>query len=159
MAAFHAEHGYGWYAWLERDSGALVARGGLQPATIDGTQEIEVGWAVIPERWGEGLASELGAACVELAFGPLALGSVVAFTLPGKPAGSDGVDVDRARFARPRATLTSQGHVNVDRAREFRRWSTLTPPLPVDSLALPGRCRRREDIERGPRPPPSCTDG
>jgi ribosomal-protein-alanine N-acetyltransferase len=83
MAAFHAEHGYGWYAWLERDSGALVARGGLQPARIDGTDEIEVGWAVVPERWGQGLATELGAACVEVAFGPLALDSVVAFTLPG----------------------------------------------------------------------------
>ena len=82
MAAFHAAHGYGWYAWLERGSGVLVARGGLQPATVDGAEEIEVGWAVLPERWGQGLATELGAACIELAFGPLGLADVVSFTLP-----------------------------------------------------------------------------
>ena len=82
MRAFHAEHGYGWYAWLDRATGDLVARGGVQPATVDGVEEIELGWAVIPERWGEGLATELGAACVEVAFDALGLDDVVAFTLP-----------------------------------------------------------------------------
>jgi [ribosomal protein S5]-alanine N-acetyltransferase len=82
MAAAHREHGYGSYAWLDRDTGELVARGGVQPAIVDGAEEIEVGWAVLPERWGQGLATELGAACIDLAFGPLALDDVVAFTLP-----------------------------------------------------------------------------
>lgn len=82
MAAAHAERGYGLYAWLERASGALVARGGVQPATVDGVEETELAWAVLPDRWGQGLATELGAACVELAFGPLGLADVVAFTLP-----------------------------------------------------------------------------
>jgi len=82
MAELHREHGYGWYAWLERGSGELVARGGIQPATVDGVAEMEIGWTVVPERWGQGLATELGAACIELAFGPLGLDEVVAFTLP-----------------------------------------------------------------------------
>jgi RimJ/RimL family protein N-acetyltransferase len=75
------EHGFGWYAWLERGTGALVARGGIGPARIDGRDETELGWAVVPGRWGRGLATELGAACVEVAFGPLGLDEVVAFTL------------------------------------------------------------------------------
>ena len=82
MSAFHAAHGYGWYAWLDRGTGEFVARGGVQPALVDGVEEIEIGWAVMPGRWGEGLATELGAACVEIAFGPLGLDDIVAFTLP-----------------------------------------------------------------------------
>jgi [ribosomal protein S5]-alanine N-acetyltransferase len=36
----------------------------------------------VPERWNQGIATELGAASLELAFGPLALADVVSFTLP-----------------------------------------------------------------------------
>jgi RimJ/RimL family protein N-acetyltransferase len=36
----------------------------------------------MPAYWGQGYATELGAAAVELAFGPLGLDSVVAYTLP-----------------------------------------------------------------------------
>jgi RimJ/RimL family protein N-acetyltransferase len=81
MGAFWAEHGYGLYAWRDRETGALVARGGVQSATVDGIEETELAWAVAPERWGQGLATELGAACVRLAFGPLGLDDVIAFTL------------------------------------------------------------------------------
>ena len=43
--------------------------------------EVEVGWTVAPDRWGEGLATELGAASIAQAFGELGLADVVAFTL------------------------------------------------------------------------------
>ena len=36
----------------------------------------------MPERWSQGIATELGAASLEVAFGPLALPDVVSFTLP-----------------------------------------------------------------------------
>jgi ribosomal-protein-alanine N-acetyltransferase len=76
------EHGFGWYAFLDRDTGALVARGGPKHAQIAGRDEVEIGWAVAPERWNEGLATELGAASIDVAFGPLGLPDVVSFTLP-----------------------------------------------------------------------------
>jgi ribosomal-protein-alanine N-acetyltransferase len=82
FAADWERNGVGWYAWLDRASGALIARGGIQPATVDGREEVELGWAVVPERWGERLAGELGAACADVAFGVLGLEDVVAFTLP-----------------------------------------------------------------------------
>ena len=75
-------NGFGWYAWLDRASGELVARGGIQPVTVDGRAEVELGWAVMPQRWGRGLATELGAACAAVAFDQLELPDVVAFTLP-----------------------------------------------------------------------------
>ena len=77
-----AADGFGIYAFLDRETGELVARGGVQRTTFDGADEVELAWAVVSARWGQGLATELGAACVELAFGPLALPDVVAFTLP-----------------------------------------------------------------------------
>jgi RimJ/RimL family protein N-acetyltransferase len=73
--------GFGLYAWMDRETGELVARGGVQRTTFDGAAEVELAWAVVADRWGQGLATELGAACAGLAFGPLALPDVVAFTL------------------------------------------------------------------------------
>jgi ribosomal-protein-alanine N-acetyltransferase len=75
---------FGFGLWLLRDrvSGAVVGRGGLQHTRVGGREEIEAGWAIAPERWGEGLATELAHACTAVAFSELALGQIVAFTLP-----------------------------------------------------------------------------
>ena len=81
-SAHWADHGFGWYAFLDRTTGALIARGGPKTAHVAGRDEVEIGWAVAPDRWGEGLATELGAASLAVAFGPLALPDVVSFTLP-----------------------------------------------------------------------------
>jgi len=78
-----AEDGFGWYAFRDRDTGVLVARGGPRRCHVAGNDEVEIGWTVAPERWNQGLATELGAASIELAFGPLALPDVVSFTLAG----------------------------------------------------------------------------
>jgi [ribosomal protein S5]-alanine N-acetyltransferase len=74
---------YGFGMWLLRDraTGAVVGRGGLQHTAVTGAQEVEVGWATAPERWGEGLATELATASIEVAFGPLGLDSVIAYSL------------------------------------------------------------------------------
>ena len=53
---------------------------------FDGRPEIELGWVITPERWGEGLATELGQASVDVAFGQLGLPELVAFTTPGNVA-------------------------------------------------------------------------
>ena len=86
MSAHWDAHGFGWYGFTDRETGALVARGGPHCAHVAGRDEIEIGWTVVPARWGEGLATELGAASVDLAFGPLGFVDVVSFTLPGNVA-------------------------------------------------------------------------
>jgi [ribosomal protein S5]-alanine N-acetyltransferase len=75
---------YGFGMWLLRDrqTGQMVGRGGLQYTYTAGLNDIEAGWAIIPERWGHGLATELAFACVDVAFNRLELLDVVAFTLP-----------------------------------------------------------------------------
>jgi RimJ/RimL family protein N-acetyltransferase len=80
------EHGFGYWLFRDRESGEPVGRGGLSRAHVGGADEVEVGWAVMPERWGRGYGTELGAAAVEVAFGVLGLAEVVAFTLPGNAA-------------------------------------------------------------------------
>ena len=82
MTARWERDGFGLYAFLDRDTGALVARGGPQRCHVAGRDDVEVGWTVVPERWNQGFATELGAASIEVAFGPLALPDVVSFTLP-----------------------------------------------------------------------------
>jgi RimJ/RimL family protein N-acetyltransferase len=82
MAEHWAQCGFGWYAWIEGETGALVARGGPKRAHIAGRDEVEIGWTVVPERWNQGYATELGAASLVIAFGPLGLADVVSFTLP-----------------------------------------------------------------------------
>jgi RimJ/RimL family protein N-acetyltransferase len=74
--------GFGWYTFFDRAGAALVARGGPHRCHVAGKEEVEIGWTVAPARWGEGLATELGAASIAIAFGPLGLDDVVSFTLP-----------------------------------------------------------------------------
>jgi ribosomal-protein-alanine N-acetyltransferase len=86
MAAHWDREGFGWYAFCDRGTGALVARGGPHRCHVAGRDEVEIGWTVVPERWNQGIATELGAASLEVAFGPLGLPDVVSFTLPGNVA-------------------------------------------------------------------------
>jgi RimJ/RimL family protein N-acetyltransferase len=75
---------YGFGLWMVRDraSGEMVGRGGLQHTFVGGSSEIEVGWAIVPGRWGQGLATELALASVNTATEMLHLPEIVAFTRP-----------------------------------------------------------------------------
>jgi ribosomal-protein-alanine N-acetyltransferase len=77
------EHGYGFWMLYDRATGAFVGRGGLQQTVATGDDEVEIGWAIVPDRWGEGLATELALASIEAGFGTLALDQLIAFTLVG----------------------------------------------------------------------------
>jgi [ribosomal protein S5]-alanine N-acetyltransferase len=78
-------HGYGYWTWRERASGEPVARGGLGNFTVEGEPVVELAWAVLPERWGQGIATELGAASMRAA-AQLGMTRVVACTLVGNRA-------------------------------------------------------------------------
>lgn len=76
------EHRFGLWLLRDRATGAMVGRGGLQHTAVDGHDEVEIAWAIVPERWGEGLATELARNAVEIGFGRLGLQQLVVLTLP-----------------------------------------------------------------------------
>jgi ribosomal-protein-alanine N-acetyltransferase len=75
-------HGFGMWLLRDRQTGEMVGRGGLQYTYTAGLHDVEAGWAIVPERWGQGLATELADACVEVGFERVGLLEIVAFTLP-----------------------------------------------------------------------------
>ncbi len=75
-------HGFGMWLLRDRNTGEMVGRGGLQYTFVAGIDDVEVGWAIVPERWREGLATEFAQACTTVALDQLSLLSVVAFTQP-----------------------------------------------------------------------------
>jgi len=76
------EHGFGWWAARLRADDRFVGRGGLRRVFIGGQNEIELGYGLLTEYWGQGLATELAAASVRAAFDVLKVPEIVSFALP-----------------------------------------------------------------------------
>jgi RimJ/RimL family protein N-acetyltransferase len=76
-----ARHGFGMWLLRDRDTGAMVGRGGLQYTDVTGRDEVEVGWAIMPDRWGQGLATELARFSVRTAFDVLGVAELIAYSL------------------------------------------------------------------------------
>jgi RimJ/RimL family protein N-acetyltransferase len=68
--------------WMFRDTaGFFVGRGGLRHVTLDGVDEVELAYALMPDFWGKGLATEMAQALLSLALSRFGLTGVVSFTL------------------------------------------------------------------------------
>lgn len=78
-AAWESDGVSKWIAF-ERHTDELVGRGGLSYAVVDGRRRLEVGWALLADRWGQGYASEIGRAALAFAWADLAAEEVVSFT-------------------------------------------------------------------------------
>ena len=79
------DRGYG--RWVVRDAGTgdFVGRAGLSDYQLDGRAEVELAWAVLPERWGQGIATEAARAALAYAR-EIPLRELIAFTLPNNAA-------------------------------------------------------------------------
>jgi RimJ/RimL family protein N-acetyltransferase len=74
------EHGFGMMAVTDRQTGDLYGFAGLQH--LEGGPDVEIGYYLSRGVWGRGLATELGHALVDMAFGPLDLQRIVAVVRP-----------------------------------------------------------------------------
>ncbi|MEL6904761.1 MAG: GNAT family N-acetyltransferase [Planctomycetota bacterium] len=74
--------GYGMWALVERSSGATVGFMGIVHPGDPPADEPELKYAFLRSRWGEGLATEAGRACVEHARADLGLERLIATTDP-----------------------------------------------------------------------------
>ena len=75
-------HGFGMWLLRDRSTGEMVGRGGLQYTYVAGLDDVEAAWAIVPERWREGLATEFAHACATVGLDRLSLLSIVAFAQP-----------------------------------------------------------------------------
>ena len=66
-----AANGFSWWAFIDGGSGELVGAGCIQYLGRDPANPLEIGWRLVPGRWGQGLASEAARAMACWAFGTL----------------------------------------------------------------------------------------
>ncbi len=64
----YEKDGYGLYALREKESHVVVGQCGLLKQFVDGKEELEVGYGLLPAYWGKGYATEAARRCVKYAF-------------------------------------------------------------------------------------------
>ena len=74
--------GFGLWMLEARGAGELIGRGALRNVVLEGSAEIEIGYAFFPSHWGKGLATEIAGEIIALAFANLSAPSLVSFCLP-----------------------------------------------------------------------------
>jgi RimJ/RimL family protein N-acetyltransferase len=84
--ASQAKHGHCFWAVEHKEDGAFLGFCGLKVANDPGTPidgEIEIGWRLRADMWGQGYAREAAEACLQWAWGKLAVDRVIAITVVG----------------------------------------------------------------------------
>jgi RimJ/RimL family protein N-acetyltransferase len=78
-----AQLGYGWWAFMETETGELVGAGCLQHLGHDPANPHEIGWRLRRDHWGQGLASEAAHELARHAFEDIGAPLVRAIRHPG----------------------------------------------------------------------------
>ena len=74
-------YGHGQWIFFEKATDSFVGRGGIRKVTVNGKEEVELGYALMPEFWGRELAVEIGKKALSIAFDDFNYPSVVCYTL------------------------------------------------------------------------------
>jgi RimJ/RimL family protein N-acetyltransferase len=75
------QNGHGQWLFFMKDSGHFVGRCGIRKMVVNAKEEVELGYSVMPELWGQGFATEMGTTAVQVAFEQFGYPSVAAFSL------------------------------------------------------------------------------
>ena len=59
----YAQHGFGLWAVILKENGKLIGDCGLVVQEVDGVEEVEIGYHIRRDLWGQGLATEAAQAC------------------------------------------------------------------------------------------------
>lgn len=73
-------HGFGVWAVILKDTGRMIGWCGLM--FLEETPEVEVGYGVAREYWGQGLMTEAARACLRYGFETAGLERIVAVAMP-----------------------------------------------------------------------------
>ena len=61
-------YGFGQCFFFDKITNEVVGRGGIRRLEIDGSEETEIAYALLPSFWGRGLAAEIAKKCVKIGF-------------------------------------------------------------------------------------------
>ncbi len=78
----YADHGHGLWAMVLKATGEVIGDCGLTVQEVDGTNEIEIGYHVRRDLWGQGLASEAAQACRDYGFAKLPVERLISLIRP-----------------------------------------------------------------------------
>ncbi|MES9898721.1 MAG: GNAT family N-acetyltransferase [Sedimenticola sp.] len=78
----YRENGYGQWAVIAKESGRLIGCCGLSYATVDESDEVEIGYRLAQEQWGKGLASESANSVLAHGFESCDIESIVGIVSP-----------------------------------------------------------------------------
>lgn len=76
------KYNYGSWMFHDKQTGKFIGRAGLHPDLIDGVNEIVLSYAIMPEYWNNGYATEMAEACIKIGFEILGFESIICFTQP-----------------------------------------------------------------------------
>jgi len=121
LESYESDHPIFALAVLDRQSGDFVGFCGLAP--VDKKDEAECFYAILPEFWGTGLATEATRGLLRHAFSDLGIQRVRAFVVPGNTAGERVAEKVGMRFdgKEKRDIHPDEGLIYAVKAEEFTR--------------------------------------
>jgi|TARA_Y100000780_G_C13617295_1_gene391060 ribosomal-protein-alanine N-acetyltransferase len=78
----YATYNYGLWTLVKKNTGEVIGDCGLINQTVEGIEEIEVGYHVNKKFWGKGYATEAAIACRDYAFSNLGFSKVISLIRP-----------------------------------------------------------------------------
>jgi [ribosomal protein S5]-alanine N-acetyltransferase len=76
------QHGFGSWVFRLKKDGLFIGVGGLNIHQIDGQAVVGLGYAVLPDYWNQGFATEMAGASLQFGIGILGLAEIASWTLP-----------------------------------------------------------------------------
>lgn len=64
----YESRGFGFWLMESPERSTFLGYSGIRPRSIEGVEEVEMGWHTVKSVWNQGFATEAAAACRDLAF-------------------------------------------------------------------------------------------
>jgi [ribosomal protein S5]-alanine N-acetyltransferase len=78
----YAQHGFGLWAVILKERCQLIGDCGLVVQEVEGVEEVEIGYHIRRDLWGQGLATEAAQACCDYGFSQLGFDKLISLINP-----------------------------------------------------------------------------
>lgn len=75
------DHGFGVWILEDKEARTFMGRAGLKHVHIDGADEVELLYGLLPEYWSKGIAAEVAQEIIRIGFQELGLENITCFAL------------------------------------------------------------------------------